>query len=160
MLLLCTYINHSCNNNHLLNACTAQNFGFTSSTVNLYFFKCALEWVRTFVAAIKKYQCPGALSFHAEWPGNIWLTANLQWCEVRPAGGKGDEGALCVHAAQLRPLKCHMASSAEQSEAGHSLLKNFMGNCPLFCSAAQQFKVNWQQNCSLSLAQQCSPVHT
>ena len=48
------------------------------------------------------------------------------------------------------PLKCHMAGSAVQTEAGHDLFKASCENCPPLCSAAQQSKLNWPQNYSWS----------
>lgn len=98
---------------------------------------------------------PAALSFHAEWPGNIWLTANLRWCEVGPGGeGKVTGATLYVHAAHLRPLKCHMAVSAEQTQPWWRLIRE------LYVETVQS--PNWTDGRIIFMIteQQCSPVHT
>lgn len=66
---------------------------------------------------------------------------------------KGDEGALRVHAAHLRPLRCDMVSWA----AAQNMLRDVMSTF-LHCSTTVQTELITEL--FMITTQQCSPVHT
>lgn len=89
----------------------------------------------TTVAAMKKIWVERShLSFHAEWPGNIWLTANLQWCEVGPAGRERWRGSA-------QPIWGHWKVTWSAEQVGHSLLES-LTSTSLHCSWTVQTELS------------------
>lgn len=113
-------------------------------------FQCALEEAQH-QWQLKKYLHPGALLF--QWPGNIWLTVDLQCCKVGPAGGKRWLGStLCTRSSSEATEMSHgrVSWAGWGTGEGDSLLK---GITLQLSTSLQSSKLNWPQKYI------CSPVH-